>query len=109
MPKLLMDLGLPQGLPLSSFLYLFYNGDLLDDCAKKEVDAQGYINDITLIVTSKSVKTNNQKLARVHNQVCESWRVKHRSEFSLSKYQLIHISRKRNIDYTEGVRLRRGH
>ena len=87
-PKLSIDLGLPLGSPLSSILYLFYDRDLLDDCAKKGVDAQGYIDDITLIATSKSVKGNNQKLARVHNQVCESWRVKHGSEFSLPKYEL---------------------
>ncbi len=97
-PKLYTDLGLPQGSPLSSILYLFYNADLLDDCAKKEVGAQGYIDDITLISASKSVKGNTQKLAQVHNQICESWRAKHGSEFSLPKYQLIHISRKRNID-----------
>ena len=73
------------------------------------MDAQGYIDDITLIATGKSVKGNNQKLAKIHNQVCESWRVKHGSEFSLPKYQLIHISRKQNIDYMAGVRLRGGH
>ena len=71
-PKLSIDQGLPQGSPLSSILYLFYNGNLLDDCTKKRVDAQEYIDDITLIATSKSVKRNNQKLARVYNQVCES-------------------------------------
>ena len=108
-PKLYTDLGLPQGSPLSSILYLFYNADLLDDCAKKGVDAQGYIDDITLMSASKTVRGNTQKLAQVHNQVCESWRAKHGSEFSLPKYQLIHISRKRNIDYTAGVRLRGGH
>lgn len=93
--KLSVDLGLPQGLALSSILYLFYNGDL-DDCAKKGVDAQGYIDDVTLIATGKSVKGNNQKLAKVHNEVCESWRARHGSEFSLAKYQLIHIS---NAEY----------
>lgn len=62
-PKLYTDLGLPQGSPLSSILYLFYNADLLDDCAKKGVGAQGYIDDITLISTSKLVKGNTQKLA----------------------------------------------
>ena len=108
-PKLSIELGLLHGSPLSSILYLFYNGDLLNDYAKKRVDAQGYIDDITFIATSKSVKVNNQKPAKVHNQVLESWRVKHGSEFSLSKYQLIYISRKRNINYTVGVRLKRGH
>ncbi len=71
-PKLFIDLGLPQGLPLLTILCLFYNEDLLDECTKKKVNAQGYINDITLIAKGKSVKSNNQKLAKVHNQVCES-------------------------------------
>ncbi len=108
-PKLFIDLGLPLGLPFSSIFYLFYNRDLLDDCVKRGVEAQGYIDDITFIAKSKSVKDNNQKLAKVHNPVGESWRMKHGSEFSLPKYQLIYISRKQNIDYTEGVRLRGGH
>ena len=56
--KLSIDIGFLQGLPLSSILYFFYNGDLLNDCAKKKLVAQGYINDITLIATSKSVKDN---------------------------------------------------
>lgn len=34
-PKLCIDLGFLQGLPLSSIFDLFYNGDLFDDCAKK--------------------------------------------------------------------------
>ena len=107
--KLSIDLGLPQGSPLSSILYLFYNADLLEDSAAKGVGAQGFIDDITLIATSKSTRGNTQKLAKVHNQTCEDWRAKHGSEFSLPKYQLIHISRKRDIDYTAGVRLRGGH
>lgn len=34
--KLFIDLGLPQGSPLSSILYLFYNADLLEDSVAKE-------------------------------------------------------------------------
>ncbi len=109
MPKLFIDLGLPEGSPLSSILYLFYIENLLDDCTKKGVDAQEYIDDITLITKDKSVKGNNQKLAKLNNQIYESWRMKHGSEFSLPKYQLIHISRKRNIHYTTGVKLKGSH
>ncbi len=107
--KLFINLGLLQKSPLSSILYLFYNMDLPDDCARKRVDAQGYIDDITLIAMGKSVKSYSQKLAKVHNQVCEKWRVKHGSEFGLAKYQLIHITRKRNVNYTAGIKLRGGH
>ncbi len=63
-PKLFIDLGLPQGLPFSSILYLFYNKNLLDDCAKKGVDAQGYIDDITLIAKGKSLKETIKSLQK---------------------------------------------
>lgn len=86
MPKLFIDLGLYQGLLLSFILYLFYNADLLDDCTKKRVNTQRYIDDITLISVSKLVRGNTQELAQVHNQVCESLIVKHGSEFYLLKY-----------------------
>ncbi len=108
-PKLSINLGLPQGSPLSSILSLFYNEDLLDDYAKKEVDAQDYIDDITLLATGKSVKSNSQELAKVPNQVCKNCKVKHGSKFSLAKYQLIHTTRKRNMDYTPKVKLKGGH
>ncbi len=71
-PKLSINLGLPQGSPVSSILDLFYNKDLLDDYAKKKMDVQGYIDEITLIAIRKSVKTKSQKLAKVNNQVCEN-------------------------------------
>ncbi len=104
--KLSINLGLPQGWPISSTLYSSYNRDLLDNFAKKKVDVQGYIDDIIPIAMRKLVKSKSQKLAKVYNQVCKNWRVKHTSEFGLAKYQLIHITRKRNVDYTSGVMLR---
>ncbi len=104
-----MNLGLPQGSSPSSILCLFYNGDLLEDFAKKRVDVQGYIDDITLIVTGNLIRSNSQKLAKVYNQVCKNWRVKHGSKFGLAKYQLIHITRKKNVDYTIRIKFRAGH
>ncbi len=84
-PKLSINLCLPQGSPLSSIFCLFHNWDLLDDYLKKKMDAQGYIDDITLIATGNSVKSNSQKLAKVYNQVCKNWRVNNGSEFGLAK------------------------
>ena len=69
--KLFIDLGLPQGSPLLLIFYLFYKADLLDDSTKKGVKAQGFIDNITLIVTGKSTRNNNQKLAKVHNSICK--------------------------------------
>lgn len=68
-PKLSLNLGLPQKSSLSSILYLFYNRDILNNCAIKRVDAQGYKDDITLIAISRSVKSNCQKLAKIYNKV----------------------------------------
>lgn len=67
--KLSIDLGLPQGSPLLSILYLFYNADLLDDNTKKSVEVQGFIDNITLLVIGKSTRDNYQKLAKNHNSV----------------------------------------
>ena len=107
--KLSIDLGLSQGSPLSSIFYLFYSADLLEDSAAKRVEAQGFIDNITLIATSKSTRYNTLKLAKVNNQTCEDWRIKQRSEFSLPKYQLIYINKMRDINYIAGVWLRGGH
>lgn len=64
--------GLIQNLTLLSILYLFYNRNLLDDCTKKAVDAQKYINNITFIATNNTIKGKNQKLAKAYNQFCKS-------------------------------------
>lgn len=61
--KLTINPDLLQKSPLSSILYLFYNGDVLNDCAMKRVDAQGYIDDMPLFAIGKSVKNNCPKLA----------------------------------------------
>ena len=37
--KLSIDLGLPQESLLSSIFYLFYNANLLEDCAAKGIEA----------------------------------------------------------------------
>ena len=103
--KLSTDLRLSQGFPLSLIFYLFCNANVLDNNIKKGVAGQGLIDDITLIVRDKSTRGNNQKLANARNSICESWRIKHGSELSILKYQLIHINRKRDVDYTARVRL----
>lgn len=88
-------------------VYLFYNADLLDNSTKKGIEAQKFINNITLIAMNKSTKDNNHKLAKVYNSVYKDWRVKHGSKFSIPKYQLIYISRKQGVDYKARLRLRR--
>ena len=44
--------GIPQGSSLSPILFLFYNTELLEQCANphSEMKCLGFVNDITLIV-----------------------------------------------------------
>lgn len=53
MPKLSINLVLLQGLPLFFIFYLFYNGDLFDDCAKKKWILKG-----TLIILPLLLQAN---------------------------------------------------
>ena len=50
------------------------------------MDTQENIKNIIFIAIRKSIKSNNQKLAKIHNQVYKSWKIKHRSKFSLLNY-----------------------
>ena len=42
--------AIPQGLPLSPILYLFYNADLIDECnIKADAMSTGYIDDVGIL------------------------------------------------------------
>lgn len=69
--KLSIDLRLSQSLFLLLIFYLFFNADLLNDNTKKEVKAQKFIDNITLIIIDKSIKSNKQKLVKVYNKTGE--------------------------------------
>ena len=61
-----IDLGFKfqDSISLSIF-YIFYNANLRKDSIKKRVKAQGFIDNISLIIISESTKNNNQKLAKI--------------------------------------------
>ena len=94
--------GIPQGSPLSPILYLFYNADLLEICSSSshQFTAGGFIDDTVLLATGPSIAKNCQKLKETH-RLCVDWAKKHASKFDPSKYQLVHLSRKRNADIIE--------
>lgn len=48
---------------------MIYNVDLLDNSIKKEIKIQRFIDNITFIIITKSIRGNNQKLAKVYNSV----------------------------------------
>lgn len=89
--------GIPQRSPLSPILYLFYNADLIEICCTTNeiVTAGGFIDDVFLLATSPSILQNCQLLKETH-LLCIAWAKRHASKFDPIKYQLVHLSRRRN-------------
>ena len=87
--------GIPQGSPLSPILYLFYNADLIDwihTAYPGRAMVTGYIDDICILVWSRSAIANCQRLERIH-RIAEQWEAQHASRFAPAKYGLIHFWR----------------
>lgn len=93
-------------MPLSPVLFLFYNADLLDDCnnAAPGLSVNAFIDDTTLCAINPSTEENCRLLKLAHDR-CLSWAHTHRAIFAPSKYQLIHLSRKKSINKTAALEL----
>jgi hypothetical protein len=53
-----VDVGIPQGSPLSLILYLFYNADLLETAGGQDIQTAGWINNIYFFTRSTSAEQN---------------------------------------------------
>ena len=62
--------GISQGSSLSLILFLFYNTELLEQCANSHsrMKCLEFVNDITLIAWGESIKNNCQWLVKTHVQ-----------------------------------------
>jgi retron-type reverse transcriptase len=93
-PEEAVQVGIPQGSPLSPILYLFYTAELVQNCQqpKYNATATAFVDDTNILVYGSSAKDNCRKLKQVHKS-CERWARKHGSSFNVSKYQLLHLAR----------------
>ena len=90
----IINTGIPQGSPLSSIIYLFYNADLLEACSQPSTYSTsiGYIDDMAILAIEDTAEENCQTLAAIHERA-KTWAFKHASIFAEDKYELIHFMR----------------
>jgi hypothetical protein len=69
-----VELGIPQGSPISPILYLFYNADLLEsyEDTSLSLSPTGFADDVTLIVYSRTVERNCELLKKAYKK-CLKW------------------------------------
>jgi exonuclease III len=105
-PEEAIQVGIPQGSPISPILYLFYNADLVEDCQRPALysSVTAFVDDTNILVYSRTTKENCRKLQELHN-FCTKWSRTHGSKFNVSKYGLLHISRQRRGDLERALQL----
>ena len=74
-------------------MYIYYNADLLD-VTRDSTNTMSlkFIDDIVYRVEGESDTGNIQKIKRLLEKT-EEWRKKHRAQFEISKYILVHFIR----------------
>src|SRR6266568_4673679 len=94
-PPIAITTGIPQGSPLSPILFLFFVSNLLDTFEEGATQGIGFVDNTNLITYGPTAAENCRTLKKAHD-ACIEWARRHRVQFSLEKYQLIHFTRKRN-------------
>ena len=90
----LTETGIPQGSPILSILFLFFNAPLIEaySGAKLRLQVGGFIDDVHLLVYGEITKGNYHTLKLVY-KICLRWVATYRVSFVLQKYELVHLTR----------------
>ena len=101
-----VDLGIPQGSPISPILYLFYNADLLEKSLdiSLSITPIGFMDDISLLTFSESTVRNVRNLEKAYRK-CLNWARTHGSRFNPKKSELIHFLGRRRKVYRAPITL----
>lgn len=68
--KIRTVIGLPQGYPRSTILYLFYNADLIEACTNFTTGtiASGFIDDVATLALGELVEKNLETPLEAHGE-----------------------------------------
>ena len=94
-----LEIGVPQGSPISPILFLIYIRNILADRAYQ----LSYIDDFSLSVTSSSAKENCRQIEEVVDKLFAA-ATQQGAQFDPGKTELIHFSTRREV-ITEGVKI----
>ncbi|KAF4978155.1 hypothetical protein FZEAL_5400 [Fusarium zealandicum] len=94
-----VNIGIPQGSPLSPILFLFFAAPILNDIHKTTrnsvtIYAVAYVDDTYLLAVSDGYEANCKRLEEVHTQILE-WARGVGVTFSPHKYNVMHFKNPR--------------
>ena len=92
-----IEIGIPQESPISPILFLIYIRFLLTKRLNTSERILSYLDDIGLVVSSKSIEENCQLLQKLAQDLLVK---QHRNcmQFDMEKTELIHFHSKRSLD-----------
>jgi hypothetical protein len=90
-------MGIPQGLPLSLILFLFYNANLVKACNPQTLPESGisFVDDVKALALGKSTEENCRTLQTVHER-CLEWARRNGASFAPEKYIPVHFNKARS-------------